>query len=94
MSAQVVTIPDTGNVRIGPELEVGAGNIWSEASDGGPETLTAGLWILARKVSPDRRHHRVRAGQELSESGYRFKVLEVVKKPQGSYVRLEVRPGG
>lgn len=91
-SAQVVTIPDTGNVRVSPELEIGAGNLWPEKADGGPETLSAGLWILARKVSPERKHHRVREGQELTESGYRLKVLEIAKKPEGSYVRVQVQP--
>ena len=93
VSAQVVTIPDTGNVRVSPELELGAGNIWPDKADGG-EVLGAGLWILSRKQSPTRKHVRVRAGQELTEGGYRLKVLEIVKKPAGAYVRVQVQPGG
>jgi hypothetical protein len=88
VSPQVVTIQASANVRVGPELEVGAGNLWPEA-DG---ALGAGLWILAKKVSPERKHLRVRKGQEFSESGYAFKVLEIAKGPEGAFVRVEVRP--
>lgn len=89
--AQVVTIPNTGNVRVSSDLELGAGNIWSEG-DAGDAPLSAGLWIQAKKVSPERKHHRVKAGQELNEAGYHFKVLEVVKSPERAYVKVEVQP--
>ena len=92
----VVTIPDTGNVRVGAELELGAGNIWADDADGGQGPLGAGLWILLPKVSSKRIHHRVHQGQELTEGGFRLKVLEIVKKPEraGSFVRVQVERAG
>lgn len=90
MGDQVVTIPDTGNIRVGQDLEIGAGNIWPDAADGGSGKLSAGLWILAKKVSAERKHRRVHAGDELTESGYTLKVLDIQKSPQ-AFVRVKVQ---
>jgi hypothetical protein len=93
-ASEVVTIPDTGNVRLGAQLELGAGNFWTESVDGGPEVLRAGLWILDRKVSETRTHRRVRTGDALTEGSYRIDVLEVAKGPQGAFLRVRVQPAG
>lgn len=92
VSGDVITIRDTTNARIGPQLEIGAGNFWEEKDRG----LTAGLWILTRDAdggTPQQQHIRVQRGQELTVASYRLKVLEIMKgssRDNPSFVKLDV----
>jgi hypothetical protein len=92
VSGDVITIRDTTNARISPQLEIGAGNFWEEKDKG----LTAGLWIFTRDTdggAPQQQHVRVQRGQELTAVGYRFTVLEISKgssRDNPSFVKLDV----
>lgn len=92
MAGEVITIRDTTNARISPQLEIGTGNFWEESGKG----LTAGLWILTRDGdggAPQQQHVRVQRGQELTAARYQLKVLEISKgtgRDNPSYVKLDI----
>jgi hypothetical protein len=91
VSGEVITIRDTTNARISPQLEIGVGNFWEESGKG----LTAGLWILTREgdAAPQQQHIRVQRGQELTAARYQLKVLEITQgtgRDNPSSVKLDV----
>lgn len=90
VQGDVITIRDTTNARISPQLEIGVGNFWEESGRG----MTAGLFILTRDAdggSPKQEHVRVERGQQLTAAQYQLKVLEVSKgSGRDSFVKLDV----
>ena len=95
VQANVITIQETTNFRLGAGLEVSAGNFWEETyRDGSGQErtgLTCGLWI-AEPGHKERRHLRVHPGEQVQAAGHTLRVVDVRREGERGRVVLEVTP--
>lgn len=92
----VITIQETTNHRVSPELEIAAGNFWeadfTDEAGKAQHGLTCGLWFTEAGSGSKRRHVRVHPGQTLEAGGHRIRVLSLQQKGERGEVTLEVLP--